>query len=140
MKTYLDNLKAEYDEYEKALRIDLRDLSEVMAKQPGYYARVSALYADIKAVYESMKLDLDELKSNLNLQIRKELAERGERDTNDKVEALINGDADFKKAKEELIGYGSWLNRFEGLIEAFRQRAFMLRELNQKSNFELSIH
>ena len=134
-----DDFEIEYDEYFDALKINMRDVETAMSRQAGLYARVSCIYADLRSYQDSAKMFLEDARSKLSLKNRKELEERGEKYTEAKIDSMIQTDEEYVKAKEDYIELGRWVLRYEGLLESYKQRNYMLCELNRKTAFEMSM-
>ncbi len=129
----------EFSEYQESLKISVRDLETEMSKQASLYSRVVVLYADLKALHDSAKMLMDDMKAKLDISYREELDANGERVTDKKIESLVLADKRFLEAKENYIELGKWVAKFEGLLEAYRQRHYMLCEINRKTSVEMQM-
>lgn len=112
-------------QFKQKLRIDKNDLDGELVIQAHVFFEVSERLTWAKAERDSVKQECDELAGN----IKAEIFEEQPKLAATKADALVRKDPEFidlyKERKEADRIVGMW----EALVEAFKSRGYMLRQL-----------
>lgn len=114
---------------EENLRIDRDDLDGCLIEQPGHHYQVALALAEAVAVRDALKADFELLQANLDVKLRADFEERGEKTTEARLQQEMKLDPRYGEARKELLNAQAEVDRLSALKEAFQQRSFMLREL-----------
>jgi outer membrane protein assembly factor BamA len=105
------------------------ELDDELISQSHIYGHVGVLFAMASARRDKKKNDLEVLEASLNRDIRDQLTTDGEKVTDDKVKAMIKLEQTHQRAMSEYLDARFLADKFEAIKEAYKQRAYMLREV-----------
>lgn len=119
--------ESDFEELHELLKIDQNALDEALSMQADLYYRVAeaCAYAASRrdAAYEAIK----ETDARLNMEIRQNLENEGEKVTEGRVQAMVLEDSDHRDAVQHHLECKLEYDRLTALRDSFSQRNYMIR-------------
>jgi hypothetical protein len=115
--------------YKEAIIIDRNDLDTELANQPGIFLEVAQAYTQAISVRDGLKESLDSLGSSIDLRIRREAVDHGEKLTEALVKARVESNKTYRQHVEDYLAAKAKAEDLFAVKEAFAQRAFVLKDL-----------
>ena len=115
------DFQKEYD-IQQELSIDEENLNQELAEQPGKYAFFAALFALAEKDYHFAELELSQIESMIDAEIRSKAVEDKEKLTEGKILNKIHSDPRWVAAELKIIEHGRMRGMIRGLKEGFAQR------------------
>jgi len=127
------------DEYdlEKELRIDPTQLDEELIAQPSKFAWIATLHEYAKDFAQQKKMEFEEVKAELDIQVREAAAKEGTKVTEAVVKNMVTQMDSFKEAQAEYFEVSKLANLLGVGVTAFHQRANMLISFSANRRVEL---
>lgn len=113
-------------DFEKDNQIDVTDLNEEFRVFPSVIYGYRDIEAQAQEAYDLKKLELKELRSAKNLEIRS----REGKVTESTVEAMLDSDPDVKKAVRDMLSVKRDLETLNGYVESVRAKKDCLIQLS----------
>lgn len=121
--------EARIEDYRDRLAIDRDHLDDCLVEQPELYYHVSEQYSLAVAERDATKLDLDHTEAKEAQRFRDEAVKLEEKLTVDGLKEKLVLSPKLQDLREELIRQKAKIDAWSSLLEALRQRSYMLREL-----------
>lgn len=119
------------------LEIDPTELDKELIEQPSKFAWVASLHEHAKDMANQLKSELEELKAELDTEVRIKAAEEETKVTEAMVKNLVLQDDRYKFANEAYLAANRLANLLGVGREAFNMRANMLISLSANKRMEL---
>jgi len=129
--------KVEEFDMEAQLVIDPTQLDKELIEQPSKFAWVASLHEYAKDLTQQEKMSLEELKAELDTEVRIEANQQETKITEAMVRNLVLQDKRFKKANEHYLETQKLSNLLGVAVQAFHMRANMLISLSANKRMEL---
>ena len=121
------------------LHINEATLTDEFIKQPSLYAWFAAVAEIANAELESKKLKLSVLQSNLDAEVRSELAKTNEKATESKISSIVHCDKRVVVLNEEIIESARQLGILKAMVRSLEQRCTMLVQIGGMKRQEISL-
>lgn len=116
-------------ELSQSLKIDKHGLDDELVHQPELYHRAGQEYSNAAWYRDKAKGEREDIKSRLNMEVRRDALKASEKVTNDAVDNRVIADERYKEAQAEYQEWDRLTSRWSSLREDFHSRGFALREL-----------
>lgn len=110
------------------LVINETNIQQEFLNQSGKYAYWANLLEIIRHHSETENIKLETLGSQLNLQVRQQYKQAGEKPTKDMVESAIYTDPSYQTQLKEVKKWEYRTKQFQYIVKAFEQRSLMLTQ------------
>ena len=117
----LVDFQKEYD-IQQELSINEEDLNKELAEQPGRYAFFATLFSLAEKDYNLAELEMSQIESNLDADIRERALEDKEKLTEGKILNRVHSNPKWAAAEEKIIGCRRMRGIIRGIKEGFSQR------------------
>lgn len=114
---------------ENNLRIDKDALEEALLEQANHFYHASTKLSLWTSRRDAAKQQQQLIEAQTDGQIRHDAELAKEKITEKEVDSLKRQDKDVQKAQNDLLRYNHTVARFSNLVEAFKQRGYVLKEL-----------
>lgn len=121
------------------LRIDEARINDALKEQPIRFAFWGQMYALQKAISEKLKNQLERYEGHLEISIRAQKAQQGEKVTESVVRSLINVDPERERLQNSIIRASAKLSKLQGIRDSFAQRKDMLMSLSANLRGEMEM-
>lgn len=119
-----------YEELAKNLKIDKEALDNELIQQPELYHEAGRLYSSAVSSRDEAKSDRDSLRGKIDLRIREELDEKGDKKPPEtQIANMVVADLVYADAQERYQEWDRLAGQGAALREDFHSRGFALREL-----------
>ena len=116
------------EELKLLLTIDRNRLDEELVQQPQLYYEASEGYTDAAAKRDLSKLVLEQLEANIGKEYRSQSLEKV---SDKRVNEHVTSHQLYTEQYERYLNYKSDAEKWDALVDAFRQRSSMARDLVQ---------
>lgn len=119
------------------LKIDENEIDGELKDQPSYFAFISILHVKLQKKRREIDFDLKTIKSRVWKEFKNKVnRQTGKPYSNDYVETQVHEDRKFKELSNKLIKVLHDLEMIEVCVEAFKQRSFVLLNLNNNKKID----
>ena len=122
----------EREEIRSKLRIDEDDMDRCLVEHSEYFHKAAEQATEATAARDGLKLALEELTAKLDREIRERNAAEDIKMSETGLSNTIKTTPRFQEAQRKYMGAVKVAADWGVLKEAFQQRSYMLRELNQR--------
>lgn len=117
-------------EYREKLKIDEDDLDACLVEQAELFLHVAEALVEANAARDTLKLQLEEVTAELDRDIRARAAAADEKITEAGIQNQLRTLPRIRDLRQDFVEAGAECERWGALKDSYRERSFMLRELN----------
>lgn len=120
-------LEDQFDQLEERIKIEETNIEAELIGHPHDYFYASQGHADAVSLRDLAKHDLDVYEAKLDLNLRKVLAERGEKFTEAVISNMVTIDEERIKLYESYLDAKHVADLWAGMKEGWQQKGYMLK-------------
>lgn len=122
-------LEEKFDRLEENVKIEPTDIEAELISHAHDYWHATNGHADALSLRDLAKHDLDVYEARLDLNLRKVMAERGEKYTEAVISNMVTIDEERIKLFESYLDAKHVADLWAGMKDSWQQRGYMLKEI-----------
>ncbi len=116
-------------ELQAGLAIDEHGLDQALIMQTELFWRVSRQLAQLISKRDGAKQQLTETEARVDVEVRRKVADAGERTTENDIKARVTLDPSVLEDRDELLNLSLEVGLWSALKESYEQRSYAMKEL-----------